>query len=660
MAALFRLPFDPFFLTGQLLAFGSVSFCEPGTLTLATVFTDDGLTTPAQNPATLDSVGQIEQGAIYLGAQDYRVIVKNASGTVVPNGDIDPIHGDDGSTFSPTATGGVRHPIATSRNEFLNVFDFLTNAQITQVQANGVTNDLSTNLQKAADTGKPLDWPAGKYACNIALPKIRMRGAGSTTTIIVPFDTAIAAFTYRDAMADWTYHTVLEGFQFLGTSKVGIGFTFSRTAPTDYVAGDENAGRVTFNNCDFENLNKGVQCPFGNIGVYFNKCGFSGNYYGSYALNNKFGSAMHAGNKYFQSCEFHNNTVARYFHNTADGFYGPVCENVIDEGNIVNEYVYNDCGANFIAVTHKSHGNEASGQLRSGGAPATVTLDTWSGSTKGTQDLTPHSFIFDGANGSALFSDSGLMTDIYLKATAGTIDITDSRFESASGFSGAPCVVDHPTTARIRFINPCFTEGGIQAIGTIADGIITQANPDINQSGSGAVGRASLIPARMASIDRSDLIGVSLILDSATDFGGSKTLSGSQVSDGSFATHANSYSDTLTNAQLCSLSGSNPALSAGFWVVTVDIKVTVGAPVFQEWDQSTNQFFVVRPPADGLWHTYGGIGQVVSGTPTTLFGVTGSTGSAVTQTFRLRNYQKWKFTSQAEAQDFLASKVYAT
>lgn len=92
MAERFRLPVEALLDTNVIaLAGGSITFYLTETTTLETIYTDDDLTIPANNPYTLDAVGQ--HGDIFLGGVDYRVIVKNAAGSIVPGGDIDPVHG---------------------------------------------------------------------------------------------------------------------------------------------------------------------------------------------------------------------------------------------------------------------------------------------------------------------------------------------------------------------------------------------------------------------------------------------------------------------------------------------------------------------------------------------------------------------------------------
>lgn len=189
MAVLFRLPFDPFLLTGGLLAFGSVTFYQTGTLLLDTVYTDNAQTIPATNPAPLDSVGQLQQGKIFLGSRDYRVVVKNAAGTVVPNGDVDPIHGGQDAavityTRSP-ATGAVQRTLRSRLMDTLSVKDY-------GATGDGVTDDYAALAAAFTDalatSQRAVKVPAGTYMLSQTLnvSNVSLIGEGAIATTFKP------------------------------------------------------------------------------------------------------------------------------------------------------------------------------------------------------------------------------------------------------------------------------------------------------------------------------------------------------------------------------------------------------------------------------------------------------------------------------------------
>jgi hypothetical protein len=153
--------------------------------------------------------------------------------------------------------------------------------------------------------------------------------------------------------------------------------------------------------------------------------------------------------------------------------------------------------------------------------------------------------------------------------------------------------------------------------------------------------------------------GTSAPFNAATNMTGSKTLTGSTVADGNLYANCNAYSGTLADSQWVASSTTSTPLSAGWWAWSVSVKVSAGSPEFWLHDLSTSQIGSFTPPIDGLGHTYGGIGLVASGTPTVGLYARGSTGSAVTETFRIREFQLIKFDTREKAENFLASRAYA-
>jgi hypothetical protein len=536
----------------------------------------------------------------------------------------------------------------------VSVLEFLSANEIAQVERHGVALDLSASIEKAVKTNKPLDWPAGTYACNITLPrKIRMTGTGPNQTIIRPFNTIAAAITYAERGTDWTFDSVFEGIGFYGTEKTGVGFTFSKTDPARYITGDEYSGRATFRNCYFEGLEKGIQAPFGNIGIYVNECGFGGNKYGFYSINNKFGGFMHAGNKYFRGGEFHSNDCAVYVHNTQDGFGAIEFDGTVFEGNAIAGYFYHNAPPMISPISLRNYWSEANGS-RFG--PKSVTIDAWWGRTNGKQTLAARTWILDGNSVHAEF-EQGFFSDCCLKATDSIVVSTHDRFESEPGYGGAPCSVDDPATSRIIVRDMICDSGGAQVPGIIAEGTITQARHNINSSGGGAAGRANLLRARALVTSLPGLTGKSVHFEARQDLSGSISVEGKVVRDGLLYGVCNEYSLTLMEGQSAGCTSTSTTLVVGWWVCTVDVKVILGIPSFKVWDRSTNQMAAWTGFADSHWHTWGGIGLLSSGTPTVFLDVVST--NRVMATFRASSFQMKRFASQAEAQDFLQAQVYA-
>lgn len=550
---------------------------------------------------------------------------------------------------------------ATNARSLANLFSDSLSVKDFGAIGDGATDD-STAITAALSFGSKIYFPPGTYLCNSTMTaRQSIFGAGPTLSKISPFNTALAAITYKPSTA-WTYGTPVENLGFYGTGKVGIGFTFGQTVPANYVANDEYANNVTFRNCYFTGLNKGVQRPFGNIGIQFNDCGIDGNFYGVYSLNNKFGGVMHAGAIYFRGGHIGSNDCGIYVHNTQDGCGAFEWDGTIWELNSICAYVYFSSGPPVSAFSFKNYWSEGNGNLAPGN-PATVTLDQWTGTVRSTAVFNTHAWIFDGTNVNAQF-EKGWFSDCNLIATNSIVISQGDRFESTSDLGGNPCVIASPSTSRI-IVRDYVTDSKGSALvpGMISDGVWTQAQSTITSGGG--PGRATLIVPRSNIADLNNVVGVNnacnIVAAGASDFTGSKTIAAAAaVGGGDLYADAASYSDTLTNAQFCSLAGSTQALSVGWWVATYDLLVSAGAPNFAIWDLGATLFSSLTPVVDSTWHTYGGLGFLSAGTPSVSFTVFGSTAGAVTQTFKVRNYQFKKFATRAAAQDFLASKIYAT
>lgn len=193
MAILFRLPFDPFTKDAAILANGTVTFYQTGTLVLDTVYTNNGLSVAATNPAPLNSAGQFTQGSIFLAERDYRVVVKDSLGAVVPNGDVDPVHGvilpatvlnsfDDkfaaaGMPANMTLsgiTGATRYRVTVAFHGNLNNTNAtLIGARITVAVKDGVSTLQSREWQSGAAANIPIaynDKIAFVLSFNVAAP----------------------------------------------------------------------------------------------------------------------------------------------------------------------------------------------------------------------------------------------------------------------------------------------------------------------------------------------------------------------------------------------------------------------------------------------------------------------------------------------------------
>jgi DNA/RNA endonuclease YhcR with UshA esterase domain len=153
-----------------------------GTTTPQTTYISNTGVTANANPVVLDSAGRIV-GEIWLTqGQAYKFVLKNAAGVTIGTYDNVPGANDptdiyasiyatlaapSGSSligYQPAGTGSVATTVQTKLRESVSVFDFMTSAQIADVQAGTLSLDVTTAMQAALDSGaQEVIVPPGAY-----------------------------------------------------------------------------------------------------------------------------------------------------------------------------------------------------------------------------------------------------------------------------------------------------------------------------------------------------------------------------------------------------------------------------------------------------------------------------------------------------------------
>lgn len=686
-AILVQPPFELFTdIDGQPLEAGFVWVGQPNLdpqTNPIQVYWDQALTIPAAQPLRTIGGYVVNSGTpsrIYVDGVAYSIRVMNKNGSTIyseanvtgidPNasgvvftgfkgqsGFVSDLADDDGAEwigYQPAGTGAVPTDVQSKLRESVSVKDF-------GAVGDGVADD-STAVQNAINTGKRVYFPAGTYLINVTIAnKTILEGDGSTVSIVRPFNIATAAMTYTSLGDYWSYHSEVRGIGFHGTSKTGVGFTFGATTQAGYFTNAEFANNVKFYGCRFFNLEKGVQFPFGNIGTEFYSCGFSNNKYGVYTKDNKAGGgAMHGGCKYFFAGEFSGNDVGFYCSDNTDGFGGIAFKDTIFEYNLVAAYIFTNRRV-YVPIKFDGVWFEGNGVL-SGGA-STVTIDAWSGSTRTDQVFNKRTIIIDGQSGKFAFENCGVLSDIYLKASATDVTATNCRIERSSGFSGGVCTVDVPSSSVIRFVNPYNNGGFLTGDSQIVVGCPTPTQPTIDSQATFSVGRWFLTTQRSAKVSS---FGPSRAMSSpltsaASTSGGSFNLTGTVVSDGRIYANCNEFTRAaFSTSQFTRLLTPDSLIttSEGWYVFTLDFKRTLGNPRVAIWNRSSNQFVTaMQAPALNKWYTFAAIGYSAGGQSLYLdFYGSGTTEDC---TWRISAYQIHRFDTLEQAQSFLASGAFA-
>lgn len=528
-------------------------------------------------------------------------------------------------------------------------------AWFTGADNTGATDNTAIFAAAAAIGGHAIYVPTGTWAINWRTTnKIIIVGDGSNSTFIKPFNSATAAITYAASSPYWTYHSQVRDLCFLGAAGVGVGFTFGQTVFASYTSGDEYMNNVTFSCVRFKLLEKGVLCPYGNIGKQFYNCSFSECTYGIYSIDAKFGGLMHAGNLYVYGGEMSRCQCAVYIHNVTDGFGGVVFDGVIFEYNSISTYI--NTNNTFTPVEFRNCWNEQNGVISGTGSP--VSLDQWSGSTRTTTNFTARAHIFDGSNSRYTYT-GGRVSDFYLKATNTEVVCIKARAERTAGVGGANCTVDD-ANSQIRMIDPMTDKGAPFGRGMITEGaqrIVSGYTIDSN-SGS-ASSRWMQVPHRYHKATSYGDLASSAVLpltgSTNLDAGSFAAIPGSVVSDGIIYGSCNQWTVPFTTtSQFMQLTGSSITTTAGWYVCTIDLKITSGSCLFYLWDRSTVQMAAGADLQSGEWVTLAAMAYS-PGSQSFYFDVR---GNAVSVTFRASAFQLKHFATQIDAEQFLKSMVY--
>ncbi len=154
-----------------------------GTTTNLTTWSDVGLTAPNLNPITLNTRGE---ASVFLGTSAYTLVLKSATGTTIwtQDGVVSP---DVATAAVNTSLAAFIAQLATSAGAGLigwirsgagavtttiqkwmdwqtpTVFDYMTAAEIADVQSGALTRDVSAAIQTALNANKEVICPVGSY-----------------------------------------------------------------------------------------------------------------------------------------------------------------------------------------------------------------------------------------------------------------------------------------------------------------------------------------------------------------------------------------------------------------------------------------------------------------------------------------------------------------
>jgi hypothetical protein len=167
------------------------------------------------------------------------------------------------------------------------------------------STDIQAEITSIAANGGVLDYPKGtfKQSISVTARTLSVKGKGIGTTILNPSTTTGVALRATYTAPSWDA-VAYEGFTVSGTgTRQGVGF---KSGPDTYSANAEYVGRSIFDRCKWDDLEKCIERPFGNIGLWIARNQFETADYHIFTKDNNSGSgdAMHAGNTIVRDSHF--------------------------------------------------------------------------------------------------------------------------------------------------------------------------------------------------------------------------------------------------------------------------------------------------------------------------------------------------------------------
>ena len=163
---------------------GTVYFYYTNTTTLAPIYSDVNLTTPMANPVVIGSSQILPKIYLDPSITYRRRIVFLSDGSVQ---DSDPLS-FTGNSFRATNTGSISRTISSKLNDTVSIFDFMTSAQITDVQAKTESLNVSAAIIAAFSASSSVFFPDGRYFLgnhSLADVMVDLSGLGSGLSMIV-------------------------------------------------------------------------------------------------------------------------------------------------------------------------------------------------------------------------------------------------------------------------------------------------------------------------------------------------------------------------------------------------------------------------------------------------------------------------------------------
>ena len=659
---------------GVILSGGKLYTYAAGTTTPQTAFTSSSGVTAHTNPIILDSAGRVPGGEIWVtdGVQ-YKFGLEDSDNVLI--GTFDNLYGANNLTLPISSAdvtynegdgGAVTSTVQAKLRESVSVLDFIDPSLHASIAAGTYTSDLSTQIQNAFNLGITILFPAGTYYFNvIATSQFILTGQGSVNTFIRPFDYTKAAINYKLAGGgvSWSFNTIISSVCFQGTSGTlitgGVGFTYGNTDPTVFETSNDIIGFVTFQNCRFLSMYKGIQRPSGNLALQITNCNFSSCYYGTYNVQ---GKGIPPGQFFLLNGESNSCLCAHYFDVQQDGLGQISFDNHVFEANSICVRAKQPVTSNLYApFMFRNCWNEANGLYRPSG-PSTVTLDNWSGTGSGAVLTTTvvsceYPYVM---SVNQIEWNGGFCAGFSLASASNCLmKINSARVECNAATNSSPFYIDPADAQTCILMENCVTAAGFPPIYNCID---FDRNRCLDIGTTANAARARFLQQMWNISTGTNQIGFNQTFETSQTIsnGAGVVATGSISTDNAIFSSVNNFAyNSPTGNQQYNFSNTQVTLTTGYYVVTFQLVATsLGSLVFNVWSAGAVPYIVsIAPIVSSTFRTYGGI-AFYNTSLTVNLGGTSNDASAIGVNFSISAYQIKKFSTQVQAEDFLYSRTY--
>lgn len=212
-----------------ILSAGTVTFYDAGTSTLRTVYTDFALTTPASNPATLDSAGRL---VVYTDKR-VKLLIKNSGGSTIHTWDN--VGTADSDISAATASNLAGDGLTAPGDGTVAVYPDGASLEISSDKVRVIAGGISQGSQEILNHSCAAS--VGSSALTIALKDKSGSDPSSTSPVTIPFRSATAA------TGTYAARQVTAALSVVVSSGSKLGHTDATEWPI-YVYALDNAGTV--------------------------------------------------------------------------------------------------------------------------------------------------------------------------------------------------------------------------------------------------------------------------------------------------------------------------------------------------------------------------------------------------------------------------------